>query len=146
MKKIFRDASIQTKLICTHLLLILIPTILIIWLFYTSLYDLIVNDSVRQAFALSRQSAAALEAQLGPLSAVSSAIRSNTFIRQLCTDSVPEEDKEQLVRNNAFLNDLSSELEADIEGTMISSIHIYTDHGISFFRSPARTAPTGTGS
>ncbi len=128
MKKIFRDASIQTKLICTHLLLILIPTILIIWLFYTSLYDLIVNDSVRQAFALSRQSAAALEAQLGPLSAVSSAIRSNTFIRQLCTDSVPEEDKEQLVRNNAFLNDLSSELEADIEGTMISSIHIYTDH------------------
>ena len=128
MRRFFRDASIHTKLICTHLLLILVPTLLLIGLFYTSLYDLIVNDSIRQAFALSRQSAAALEAQLGPISAISAAIRSNTFIRQLCTDSIPDEDKAELVHNNAALNDLYSQLESDIDGTMITSIHIYTDH------------------
>ena len=128
MKRLFRDASIQTKMICTHLLLILVPTLLIITLFYSSLYDLIVNDSVRQAFALSRQSSAALEAQLGSISAVASAIRSNTFIRQLCTDSISDEDKEDFVRNNAALNDLNTQMKSDIGGTMISSIHIYTDH------------------
>ena len=129
MKNIFRDASIQTKLICTHLLLILVPTVLIITLFYSSIYDLIVNDSIRQAFALSRQSSAALEAQLSPISAVSTAIRSNTFIRQLCTDSVSDEDKEEALRNNAVLNDLSTQLKSDVNGTIITSIHIYTDHG-----------------
>ena len=128
MIKLFRDASIKTKLICTHLLLILVPTVLIVMLFYSSLYDLIVNDSVRQAFALSRQSSSALEAQLGSVSAVASAIRSNTFIRQLCTDSVSEEDKENFVRNNAVLNDLNTQLNSEISGSMISSIHIYTDH------------------
>ena len=128
MIRLFKDASIRTKLIFTHLLLIILPTILIIGLFYSSLYDLIVNDSIRQEFATSRQTAEALEAQIVPISAVSSAIRSNTFIRQLCTDSIPDEDKEALVRNNAVLNDLYTQINSDVEGTMISSIHIYTDH------------------
>ena len=74
MIRLIRDASIRTKLIFTHLLLIILPTILIIGLFYSSLYDLIVNDSIRQEFATSRQSAEALEAQLVPIFAVSSAI------------------------------------------------------------------------
>ena len=128
MIRLFRDASIRTKLIFTHLLLIILPTILIIGLFYSSLYDLIVNDSVRQEFATSRQSAEALEAQLIPITAVSSAIRSNTFIRQLCTDSIPDEAKDELLHNNAVLNDLFTQISSDIDGTMISSIHIYTDH------------------
>ena len=128
MVRLFKDASIRTKLIFTHLLLIAVPTILIIVIFYFSLYDLIVNDSIRQEFATSRQSSEALEAQLNQLSAVSSAIRSNTFIRQLCTDSIPDEEKDELIRNNAFLNDLSTQISSDISGTMITSIHIYTDH------------------
>ncbi len=128
MIKSFRDASIRTKLIFTHLLLIILPTILIIAIFYSSLYDLIVNDSVRQEFATSRQSAEALEAQLLPISAVSSAIRSNTFIRQLCTDSVSEDEKQALVRNNGALSDLSTQINSDVDGTIITSIHIYTDH------------------
>lgn len=128
MKKLFRDASIQMKLIGSHFLLIAIPTVLIILLFYSSLNDLIVNDSIRQAFALSRQSAAALDAELGPIRSVASAIRSNTFIRQLCTDSISDEDKEELVFNHAFLNDLNTQLTEDKQGTLITSIHIYTDH------------------
>ena len=128
MKGLLRDASIRTKLIFTHLLLIILPTVLIIGLFYSSLYDLIVNDSIRQEFATSRQSAEALEAQLIPISAVSSAIKSNTAIRQLCTDSIPDEAKNDLVQNNAVLNDLSTQINSDIDGTIISSIHIYTDH------------------
>lgn len=128
MMRLFRDASIRTKLIFTHLLLIILPTILIIGIFYSSLYDLIVNDSVRQEFATSRQSAEALEAQLIPITAVSSAIRSNTFIRQLCTESVTEEAKNELLQNNAVLTDLATQINSDIDGTMISSIHIYSDH------------------
>ena len=124
MIKSFRDASIRTKLIFTHLLLIILPIILIIAIFYSSLYDLIVNDSVRQEFATSRQSAEALEAQLLPISAVSSAIRSNTFIRQLCTDSVSEDEKQALVRNNGALSDLSTQINSDVDGTIITSIHI----------------------
>ncbi|MBQ7583938.1 MAG: histidine kinase [Lachnospiraceae bacterium] len=128
MIRLIRDASIRTKLIFTHLLLIILPTILIIGLFYSSLYDLIVNDSIRQEFATSRQSAEALEAQLVPIFAVSSAIRSNTFIRQLCTDSIPDDAKDDLVQNNAVLKDIYDLINSDMNGTMISSIHIYTDH------------------
>lgn len=128
MIRFFKDASIKTKLMSTHLLLILIPTVLIISLFYSSIYDLIVNDSIRQSFALSSQSASALEARLEPISMVSSSIRSNTFIRQICTDSISEEAKAELAHNSAFLNDLHSQLDSGIDGTMISSIHIYTDH------------------
>ena len=101
MTRLFQDASIRTKLIFTHLLLIILPTILIIILFYSSLYDLIVNDSIRQEFAVSRQSAEALEAQLAPVTAVASAIQSNTFIRQLCTDSISDDEKSELLQNNA---------------------------------------------
>ncbi len=126
--KFFRDASIRTKLIFTHLILIILPTLLIIGLFYSSLYDLIVNDSIRQEFATSRQSAEALDAQLVQITAVSGAIRSNTFIRQLCTDSVTDEAKDEFLQNNAVLSDLASQIDSDIDGTMITSIHIYTDH------------------
>ncbi|MCR5774494.1 MAG: histidine kinase [Lachnospiraceae bacterium] len=128
MKRLIKDASIQTKLICTHLLLILIPTILIVSLFYSSIYDLIVNDSIRQSFALSKQSASALEARLDAISTVSTAIQNNTFIRQLCTDSISDDAKEELAHNNAFLNDLYTQLDSDMDGTFITSIHIYTDH------------------
>lgn len=128
MTRLFQDASIRTKLIFTHLLLIILPTILIIILFYSSLYDLIVNDSIRQEFAVSRQSAEALEAQLAPVTAVASAIQSNTFIRQLCTDSISDDEKSELLQNNAVLNDLHAQAGSEIDGTMIKSIHIYTDH------------------
>ena len=128
MTRLFQDASIRTKLIFTHLLLIILPTILILILFYSSLYDLIVNDSIRQEFAVSRQSAEALEAQLAPVTAVASAIQSNTFIRQLCTDSISDDEKSELLQNNAVLNDLHAQAGSEIDGTMIKSIHIYTDH------------------
>ncbi len=128
MIELLRDSSIKTKLLLTHLLLIILPTVLIIGLFYSSLYDLIVNDSIRQEFATSRQSAEALEAQLAPIGPISSAIRSNTFIRQLCTDSISDDAKNELMRNNAVLTDLNSQISSDIDGTMITSIHIYTDH------------------
>ena len=128
MKGLFRDSSIRVKLLFTHLLLIILPTVLIIGLFYSSLYDLIVNDSIRQEFATSRQSAEALEASLAPIAPVSSAIRSNTFIRQLCTDSISNEAGIELMHNNAVLNDLNSQISSDIDGTIITSIHIYTDH------------------
>lgn len=128
MKGLFRDSSIRVKLLFTHLLLIILPTVLIIGLFYSSLYNLIVNDSIRQEFATSRQSAEALEASLAPIAPVSSAIRSNTFIRQLCTDSISDEAGIELMHNNAVLNDLNSQISSDIDGTIITSIHIYTDH------------------
>lgn len=128
MTGLFRDSSIRVKLLFSHLLLIILPTVLITGLFYSSLYDLIVNDSIRQEFATSRQSAEALEARLAPIAPVSSAIRSNTFIRQLCTDSISDEAVVELMQNNAVLNDLNSQISSDIDGTIITSIHIYTDH------------------
>ena len=128
MIHILRDASIRTKLLSTYILLIALPTLLIAGLFSSTLYELIVNDSIRQAFALSRQSATALEAALVPVTTISSAIKGNTTVRQLCTDSLSEEDRLALVRNNAVLNDLASQIGQNKEGSIVTSIHIYTDH------------------
>lgn len=128
MIHILRDAPIRTKLLYTHLLLITLPTLLVAGLFSSTLNDLIVNDSIRQAFALSRQSATALEAALVPVYTVSSAVKGNTTIRQLCTDSLSAGDRADLVRNNAVLTDLASQINQSMEGNLITSIHIYTDH------------------
>lgn len=128
MIHIFRDASIRTKLLSTYILLIALPTLLIAGLFSSTLYELIVNDSIRQAFALSRQSATALEAALVQVTTISSAIKGNTAVRQLCTDSLPDVDRAALVRNNAVLNDLASQIEQSTDNSIVTSIHIYTDH------------------
>ncbi|MCR5108955.1 MAG: histidine kinase [Lachnospiraceae bacterium] len=128
MKKVYGNTtSIRKKLLRSYLLLVTVPTLLIAVFIYTSIIDLLVNDSISSAFALSKQGASALEALLGSVSTASSSIKGNSYIRRLCSGSLDDEQKEDLVRDNAFLNDLNEQLKANTRDTVISSIHIYTD-------------------
>ncbi len=127
MKHPLSNASIRVKLLLSHFMLVAVPTVLIITFIATSVFSLVVNDSVRSAFALSKQSASALEALLSSFTTTSSAIKANTYIRRICTGTLNETEKESLEQNSAFLNDLYSQIKTSTSETMISSIHIYTD-------------------
>ena len=130
MNRLIRDASIQTKLMFSHIILIAIPTIVIVVFFYNNLYNLIVNDSIRQALALSRQTSAALGATIGQVDTISSAITGSSFMSDLFADTGHAQvhsSQELSGIAQSELKDFRRLVDSEIDGTLITDIHIYSD-------------------
>ncbi len=127
MKHFLRDASIQTKLLLSHIFLIAIPTLTLIILFYTRFYNLIVNDSIRQSLAIASQTSNSVDATMNQISAISSALRSNSYMNRLFNSSTSELAQLALEGDSDQLRDLSTLIHSEIDGTLITSIHVYTD-------------------
>jgi len=125
MKHILRDASIQAKLMFSHIILIAIPTIVVLFFFYNRLYDLIVNDSIRQALALSRQTSSALDATINQISTISSAVRGNSFMTSMFSDSIQNDaDLSTPNEGNSIFKDF---IHSEVDKNFVTSIHVYTD-------------------
>ncbi|MCR4797940.1 MAG: histidine kinase [Lachnospiraceae bacterium] len=121
------DASIQVKLLISYMLLIIVPSLLVLYLARTTMLDLVTGDTIDQSFALSKQSASALEAIINPLPTMGSVLQRNALIRQMCTGAASPEEKIRMSRDEAQLTELNSVLYNDIDRSLVTSIHVYTE-------------------
>lgn len=125
MIKRLRNNSIHIKLMLSYLVLIIVPSLLVIYMARTKMYDLVTEDSIDQSFALSKQSASALEATINPLSTMSSSLQRNELIRQMCS-ALSIDEKRAIVSDDALILSLQSQLESDIDKDLVTSIHVYS--------------------
>ena len=127
MLRWFRNSSILTKLLLSYAFLVIVPSVLVIYTARTTILELGTRDSIDRSFALSKQSAAALDATIDPLTNMSSVIRRNYIVRQICSGALSAEEKESIAGDAFELQELKTILESDMGHVPVTSVHVYTD-------------------
>lgn len=124
MKKFFSNLSIKSKLLFSHIILIAIPTVVIVALFYSRIYNLIVNDSIQQEQAISLQTSASVSATLNQIVTIAGAVRDNPYLDSISKGG--DGDMEGLSQNerDAFI----SLVKEQTKDELITAIHVYSDN------------------
>ncbi|MDO4285209.1 MAG: histidine kinase [Eubacteriales bacterium] len=125
LHRFYKNASIRTKLMTTHLLLIAIPTIVICIFFYSHIYNLVVNDSIRQEQSLSQQTANTLRAATEQITAISTAVRSNPYLAALLQEG--REEAAEMVNDPQAARSFYEAVRSQVDGMFVTDIRVYTD-------------------
>lgn len=125
---------LKTKLILSHLILVLIPTLAVSLMYYKTSYEPVISDTIRSEQALAEQTVTTLEAVFNQVLTSSSTITTNHFFQTLVFDP-------QLALT--LLNASPWQAEALVssansqQGTLISCIKLYVEDELNTFcRSP----------
>ena len=124
MKKFFSNLSIKSKLLFSHIILIAIPTVVIVVLFYSRIYNLIVNDSIQQEQAISLQTSASVSATLNQIVTIAGALRDNPYLDPISKggdgdmESLSQDERDAFV---ALVNEQTKD-------ELITAIHVYSDN------------------
>lgn len=132
IRRMYSRLSIRAKLMFSHIILIAIPTIVVAVFFYSRIYNLVVNDSIRQEQTLSLQTASTEAATLDQVTTVATAVRGNSFLLALLAESgqMTGKNREQY---RAELDDPMAKasfhdaVRSQIDGRLITDIRIYTE-------------------
>ena len=123
----FKNSSILTKLMISYAFLVIVPSVFVIYTARTTILELVIKDTIDRSFALSKQSAAALDATIDPLTNMSSVIRRNHVVRQICSGALSAKEKEDIKNEGIELQELKTILESDMDHVPVTSVHVYTD-------------------
>lgn len=125
IKYYFHDMKLKWKFMISHMILVLVPTLVLSFLFFQEIYDIIVTNTIRSEQALSDQTANTVEATLSQINNTSASIMNNSFVTNLLQNSrlgaVVEEPDERIIRS--FADSVSSM----VDGKLITDIRIYLD-------------------
>jgi two-component system sensor histidine kinase YesM len=119
--------KLRTKLLISHMTLIIIPTLVLTFFLYNKLYDIIVTDSVLSEQALTEQTTSTIEATLAQITSASHSVAENAFLSDLVSVtkdqvgdySVPQERTDEFCQYVQTL----------VDSSVITSIQIYVDEG-----------------
>jgi len=129
------DLSMQSKFIISHLLLVLIPTIVLAFAFYGQLHELIVSQTIQSEQAISEQTTSLVDTTLRQVENTSSLITNTSFFTQLfgeSTNKFTAEDSRQDY-TKTFMELVHSQQNSNITG-----IKIYVnDKSSSLYNLPA---------
>jgi len=117
--------KLQSKFIISHLILILIPTMVIAIFFYEKLYDIIVENTIQSEQAISEQTANTLEATLAQISYTSRSILDSALITNLFC--VSEENASAFTVSTTQIESSYQSILGMIDHELISDIRIYYD-------------------
>lgn len=119
------DMGMQAKLLISHLVLILIPTVVLSIFFYNNIYNLIVNSTIKSSQTLCAQTAYTLEATVGQVSNAVSSVLSNPFAGTLF--NVPEAQAGNYKLSDEDIEHFVSSVTALKDQDNISAVRIYCD-------------------
>jgi two-component system sensor histidine kinase YesM len=78
--------KLKTKLLLSHLILVLLPTIAVGLLYYKTSYQPIISDTIRSEQALSEQTVTTLETVFNQVETASSTVITNNFFKTIVAD------------------------------------------------------------
>lgn len=130
------NMKLRTKLIISHMTLIIIPTLVLTFSLYNQLYDIIVTDSVLSEQALIDQTTDTIEATLAQITNASHSIAENGLIQDMVNMRKSETanytmSKEKLYELNQYISTL-------VDHSLVTSIRIYIDESYSSLLQSAR--------
>ena len=137
MTKLFRrlinyfshDLKLQYKFMVTHLILVLVPTLVISLLIYAQLSGVVLSNTVHSEQALSRQTVSSIDSSIEQVNTTSTRIVSDSFFTALlrygkgAVDTRMSSDPAFYEDTISFLNTAS----AYIDGLNVTDIKIYLD-------------------
>jgi len=120
--------KLQTKFLISHLVLILIPTLVVATFFYQRFYTIIVDNTITSEQAIAAQTANALDATLSQITYTATSILDGNAITNLLSYS-PGSEKEsafdRVLSDNAYRS-----IAGLIDRDLISSIRVYCDDSL----------------
>ncbi len=121
--------KLQTKFIFSHMILILVPSIVVAVFLYSQIYNFITDNTVNSEQAISRQTASTLETTLAQISYAANTIQENELFQELFLH--PEE-----IPTDAVLKDTADTLDTLVSGMLdveaISDIVIYYEEPFAY--------------
>ncbi|MDD3402618.1 MAG: histidine kinase [Hespellia sp.] len=87
IKQFYMNLKLQTKLMITHLVIVTLPMIVIGIFFYTSLYDMILSNTIRNEQTASAQTAPLIESTVNNIVNIHDKIQAMEFYQSLCSSS-----------------------------------------------------------
>ncbi len=121
------NLKLRTKLLISHMTLIIIPTLVLTFSLYNQLYDIIVTDSILSEQALTVQTTSTIEATLAQITNASHSVVENRFIREIV--DISKEDAGDYTVSQDRLYEFNQYVETLVDQSLITSIHIYLDEG-----------------
>ena len=77
------DMRLKTKLVISHIILILLPTAVLSGFFFLRIYDIVMKDSIRSEQVLSAQTVNSLENLISHVSSSSDTITNSLFVQDV---------------------------------------------------------------
>lgn len=125
LKDLYSNMRLQSKFMITHLVLIIIPTIVIAYFFYGQMYDTIVSETIRQEQNFSKHSSSTINAAMDQINVVSDSILDNAYLNDLLN----EKNSFRLLQllRSPKTEDFYTFTNSMIDGNLITDIKIYMD-------------------
>ncbi|WP_180272609.1 cache domain-containing sensor histidine kinase [Konateibacter massiliensis] len=120
-----QDMKLQPKFILSHLILVIAPTILIVFILFTQLSDILLSNTVLSEQSLSKQTADYIENSVAQVNNASLSIVEDDYFSELLSNAsyeLPLEETEDFQRDTTtFLNSIHS----SVDGFVVTDIKIY---------------------
>ncbi len=119
------NMRLRSKLLISHMTLIIIPTLVLTFALYNKLYDIIVTDSVLSEQALTDQTTDTIEATLAQITNASHSIAENTLIQDMV--NVQEGNLSNYLIPKERMYELNQYISTLVDHSLVTSIRIYLD-------------------
>ncbi len=123
--KFYRNLHLQSKLTITHLVLVVLPMLVLGIFFYTSMYGMIVSDTIRKEQAASIQTAPLIEETVNEILEAHRSITDLEFYR-IITGSYTSDSLEDTLSASAMQN-FNTTVEQLKSSSLITDVRFYLD-------------------
>lgn len=123
--KFYRNLHLQSKLTITHLVLVVLPMLVLGIFFYTSMYGMIVSDTIRKEQSASIQTAPLIEETVNEILEVHRSITDLEFYR-IITGSYTSDSLEDTLSASAVQN-FNTTVEQLKSSSLITDVRFYLD-------------------
>ena len=119
------DMRLKTKLVISHIILILLPTAVLSGFFFLRIYDIVMKDSIRSEQVLSAQTVNSLENLIPHVSSSSDTITNSLFVQDVFR--IPIEDAKDKTISSSRMSSLFHLARSITDASLITDVKIYYD-------------------
>ena len=119
------DMRLKTKLVISHIILILLPTAVLSDFFFLRIYDIVMKDSIRSEQVLSAQTVNSLENLISHVSSSSDTITNSLFVQDVFR--IPIEDAKDKTISSSRMSSLFHLARSITDASLITDVKIYYD-------------------
>lgn len=125
MIRCYNNLRLQTKLTITHLVIVTIPMVVIMFFFFTRFYNMLVSDTIRGEQESAIQTAPLIEAQVSDILSAHKKLTEHEFYKKLLNPARTESLEELTGSGDA--SDFQTEIQNLVSNDLITTIRLYID-------------------
>ncbi len=126
IRKSYRfNLKLRTKLLISHMTLIIIPTLVLTFTLYGKLYDIIVTDAILSEQALAEQTTSTIEATLTQITNVSHVMTENRIIQHM--SEIGKDEAGDYIVAQDRMKEFEQYVKSLEDQSLITAIRIYVD-------------------